>query len=148
MKGLVPLAILACFLVVFSPSLLASKDGVPHGGAPHSGVVDAHGVMIHYLERKHEGEALVFIPGLGDTAHMMRDFASRFADRNHVGVITRRGDGWSSVPKDGYDLPTRVEDIRAVLEALHIQTAILIGHSIASDELTAFAGKYPEREVA
>ena len=35
--------------------------------------------------------------------------------------------------------------LRLVLDSLHLDKVTLVGHSIAGDELTAFAGTYPER---
>ncbi len=79
---------------------------------------------------------------------MMEEFAARFAGAHRVIVMTRRGFGRSSMPREGYELAERVEDIRALLDELHVRRAVLIGHSIAGDELTAFATKYPDRVIA
>ncbi len=78
-------------------------------------------------------------------AHGFDDFAPRFTDHFHVLAITRRGYGASSQSSSGYDLATRVADLRAVLDSLHLTRVALVGHSIAGDELTAFAGAFPER---
>jgi len=115
---------------------------------PRSAIADANGIQLHYLEWPADRRALVFVPGLGDTAYMMSDFAARFSGDFRVVAMTRRGYGRSSVPREGYDLASRVEDIRALLDTLHIDRAVLIGHSIAGDELTAFATKYPGRVSA
>jgi pimeloyl-ACP methyl ester carboxylesterase len=40
---------------------------------------------------------------------------------------------------------TRVEDVRRFLDVLGIAKVTLIGHSVAGDELTAFASAYPAR---
>jgi pimeloyl-ACP methyl ester carboxylesterase len=60
-------------------------------------------------------------------------------------AMTRRGFGLSDKPDTGYDIGTRVEDIRAFLDALNLKRVNLVGHSIAGDELTAFAARYPNR---
>ena len=111
----------------------------------HSEIIDANGIKLHFLEWPAEKPTLVLIPGLGDTAYMMSDFAARFSGEYRVVAMTRRGYGQSSVPREGYDLTSRVEDIHALVDALHVSRVVLIGHSIAGDELTAFATKYPER---
>jgi non-heme chloroperoxidase len=72
-------------------------------------------------------------------------FAPRFADHFHVIGLTRRGVGESDKPADGYDASTRVEDIRQFLETVGIRKVCLIGHSMAGDELTLFATRYPDR---
>src|SRR5207247_542964 len=94
------------------------------------------------------GLALVFIPGLGNSAHVFDDFAPRFVDRFRVLGVTRVGFGESDQPeRDGYDLASRVAQIRAALDSLNVTKAVLVGHSLGGDEITAFAGAYPDRIV-
>jgi pimeloyl-ACP methyl ester carboxylesterase len=90
----------------------------------------------------------VFLAGLGHTAHVFDAFAPLLTDTYHVIGITRRGFGASSQPDSGYDIPTLVNDIRIVLDSLHIARAILIGHSLGGDEMTLFARRYPESAAA
>lgn len=105
----------------------------------------APGVRLEVLDWGGSGPPLVFLAGLQDVAHGFDEFAPRFTDRHHVLAITRRGYGASSQPRSGYDLATRVADLRAVLDSLRLSRVALVGHSIAGDELTAFSGAYPAR---
>ena len=102
-------------------------------------------VRLEVLDWGGSGPPLVFLAGLQDVAHGFDDLAPHFIDRHHVLAITRRGYGASSQPDSGYDLASRVADLRAVLDSLRLPRVALVGHSIAGDELTAFAGAYPER---
>ncbi|HKQ03832.1 MAG TPA: alpha/beta hydrolase [Blastocatellia bacterium] len=77
--------------------------------------------------------------------HVFDDFAPKFTDRFHVIALTRRGFGESDKPADGYDIATRVEDIRQFLDALKIERVNVAGHSAAGDEMTTFASLYPRR---
>jgi len=115
--------------------------------SPHrtSFVTVAPSVRLEVLDWGGTGEPLVFLSGLGDVGHGFDDFAPQFTDHFHVFGITRRGYGASSQPAGGYDLTTRVQDLRAVLDTLQLTRVNLVGHSIAGDELTAFAGTYPDR---
>lgn len=108
-------------------------------------VAVASDVKLEVLDWGGSGPPLVFLSGLQDVAHGFDDFAPQFTDRFHVIAITRRGYGASSQPATGYDLDTRVADLRAVLDSLKLARVALVGHSIAGDELTAFAGRYPDR---
>ena len=111
-----------------------------------AGYVDiSSSVRLHYLDFGGTGPSILFIPGLGNTAHAFDDFAPAFTDRFHVVALTRRGFGESSHPSSGYDTPRLVEDIRAVIDRLHLGRVTLIGHSIASEEMTRFAGTHPDR---
>jgi non-heme chloroperoxidase len=105
----------------------------------------APGVRLEVLDWGGSGPPLVFLSGLQDVAHGFDDFAPRFTDQFHVLAVTRRGYGASDRPANGYDLATRVTDLRAVLDSLALPRVALVGHSIAGDELTAFAGRFPER---
>lgn len=119
-----------------------ARDVSPH----RSIIVPAAGVRIHALDWGGKGPALVFIPGMGNTAHVFDDFAPRFTDHSRVVGITRVGFGESEQPVGhGYELSARVAQITAVLDSLGIRRAVLVGHSLGGDELTAFAGAHPER---
>jgi non-heme chloroperoxidase len=114
--------------------------------SPQSAFVTVRGVRLHYLEWSGgRGEVLLLIPGFGNDAHIFDSFAPKFTDRFRVLALTRRGSGASDWPKSGYDVATRVEDIRGFLDARGIRKVSLVGHSLAGDELTAFASAYPQR---
>ena len=93
------------------------------------------------------GETILFLHGAGDTAHIFDDLAPKFTNQFRVLGLTRRGHGQSEKPEAGYDTATLVEDIRQFLDALKIQRVILVGHSLAGDELTRFAGEHPDRVI-
>ena len=103
------------------------------------------GVTLELLDWGGSGEPIMFLPGLGNTAHVYENFAHHFTANHRVYGLTRRGYGASSQPKYGYDIPTLALDIKKIIDTLQIQKITLIGHSIAGDEMTAFAGTYPDR---
>jgi non-heme chloroperoxidase len=99
----------------------------------------AQGVSLEVLDWGGRGSPLVFLAGLGATAHVFDDFAPRFTDRFHVVGITRRGFGASAASAPPTDLDTLVADITAVLDTLGFGRVVLVGHSIAGEEMTRFA---------
>jgi pimeloyl-ACP methyl ester carboxylesterase len=105
----------------------------------------ARNVRLHYLDFGGTGPPLLFLAGLGNTAHAFDEFAPAFTDRFHVIAITRRGFGESDHPDGGYDTPRLVQDIAAAMDALHIPRASFVGHSIAGEELTRLAATFPNR---
>jgi pimeloyl-ACP methyl ester carboxylesterase len=109
------------------------------------GFTTAPGVKIHVLDFGGSGTPIVFLSGIGNNAHVFDDFAQRFTRDHRVIAITRRGFGESSHPDGPYDQPTLAADVHAVLDSLHIQCAILAGHSIGGYELTHFGAGYPDR---
>jgi pimeloyl-ACP methyl ester carboxylesterase len=131
--------------------LLASPDILPSRLAPpiqvRSSFITVNGVRLHYLDWGGKGPAMLFLPGAGHSAHIFSDIAPEFTDSFRVLGLTRRGHGQSDKPATGYDTGTLVDDIRLFLDALGITQVILVGHSMAGDELTRFAGMYPERVI-
>jgi pimeloyl-ACP methyl ester carboxylesterase len=99
----------------------------------------APGVSVEVLDWGGRGAPLVFLAGLRNTAHVFDDFAPQFTDSFHVVGITRRGFGASSGSPPPRDLDTLVADITAVLDTLGVGSVILVGHSIAGEEMTRFA---------
>jgi pimeloyl-ACP methyl ester carboxylesterase len=118
------------------------RDPAPHRSQT---MTVARGVKLEVLDWGGTGPPLVFLAGLGNTAHAWDTFIPRFTDKYHAVAITRRGFGASSHPADGYDLTTLVNDVRVVLDNLKLQRVVLVGHSIAAEELTRFAATYPSR---
>lgn len=102
-------------------------------------------VSLEVVDWGGRGAPLVFLGGLGSSAHVFDDFAPQFADSFHVIGITRRGFGASAGSPPPSDLDTLVADITAVLDTLGIESVILAGHSIAGEEMTRFAELHPER---
>lgn len=119
------------------------RDPSPH----KSGVVQANGIRLHYLDWGGTGDPMVFLAGLGNTAHVFDGLAPKFTGRFHVIGMTRRGFGQSDRPDTGYDIAGRLADLAAFLGAMNLQKVILVGHSLAGDELTAFALAYPDRVI-
>lgn len=116
--------------------------------SPHkAGFITVNGVKLHYLDWGGNGDTLLLLHGMGDTAHRYDDFAPKFTNQFRVLALTRRGHGESEIPETGYDTATLVEDIRQFLDALKIQRVVLAGHSFAGDELTQFAVVHPDRVI-
>ena len=103
------------------------------------------GVSLEVLDWGGSGEPLLLLAGHGDTGHVFDDFAPRLTDGLRVFAITRRGFGASSEPSQGYDLARMVEDIARVTDTLKLGRVNVAGHSIAGDEMTRFALRYPDK---
>ena len=137
-------AALCCTQAAAGQMRAAWTDPTPHKAGF---VTVARNVRLHYLDYGGTGPSLLLIPGLGNTAHAFDDFAPAFTDKYHVVAITRRGFGESSHPSGGYDTPRLVEDIRSAITQLKLGRVMVVGHSIAGEEMNRFASKYPEEVV-
>jgi pimeloyl-ACP methyl ester carboxylesterase len=114
--------------------------------SPHkSDFVHENGINLHYLDWGGAGETLIFLTGMGCSAHLFDHIAPRFTDKFRVLALTRRGQGQSDYPESGYDADTLIDDILDFMDLLNVDKAILAGHSMAGLELSHFAATYPER---
>jgi pimeloyl-ACP methyl ester carboxylesterase len=102
-------------------------------------------VKLEVLDWGGTGRNLVLLAGGGNTAHVFDTLGSKLAARYHVLGITRRGFGRSSAPESGYSARRLGDDVVAVLDSLHIEAPVLIGHSIAGEELSAVSKYHPGR---
>jgi len=110
-----------------------------------SDFVNVNGIRLHYLDWGGSGETLLFLTGMGCSAHLFHPFAARFTDNFRVLALTRRGQGESDYPETGYDPDTLIDDIYDFLAFHKIEKVILAGHSLAGIELTHFTKKFPDR---
>jgi len=105
-------------------------------------------VRLEVLDWGGTGRPLVFLAGLGNTAHVFDNFAPKFTAKYHVYGITRRGFGVSSKPApevSNYTADRLGDDVLAVIDALKLDHPILVGHSIAGEELSSIGSRHPER---
>jgi pimeloyl-ACP methyl ester carboxylesterase len=70
------------------------------------------------------------------------------AEKYHVYAITRRGFGASSKPaptNENYKADRLGDDVLAVIDALTLDRPVLVGHSIAGEELSSVGSRHPEK---
>ena len=109
----------------------------------------AAGVKLEVLDWGGAGRPLVLLAGLGYDAHDFDAFAAKLIARYHVYGISRRGFGESSSPPPtaaNYNADRLGDDVLAVIDALHLKhRPVLVGHSIAGEELSSIGSRHPER---
>jgi pimeloyl-ACP methyl ester carboxylesterase len=102
-------------------------------------------VQLEVLDFGGSGPPIVLLPGLGATAHSYDELAPPLAATHRVVAITRRGAGNSSRPDSGFETARLAQDVLAVIDQMQLGKVLLIGHSIAGEELTWLGGHHPER---
>lgn len=103
------------------------------------------GVKLEVLDFGGEGSPILLLAGLGATAHSYDELAPMLAQKHRVVAITRRGTGYSSRPDFGFGTPRLAQDVLQVMDALKLSKVLLVGHSIAGEELTWLGWHHPER---
>jgi non-heme chloroperoxidase len=108
-------------------------------------------VQLEVLDWSGTGRPVVFLAGLGGTAHDFDDFAPKLVPTYHLFAITRRGYGASSAPapaNENYSADHLADDVLAVMTALDIERPVLVGHSIAGQELSSIGSRFPKQPVS
>jgi non-heme chloroperoxidase len=105
-------------------------------------------IGLHY-EDHGSGPPVVLIHGYPLNSRAWDRQVRPLVDAGHR-VITydRRGFGQSSQPMSGYDYDTFAADLKALMDALDLQDATLVGHSMGTGEVTRYLGSHGSGRVA
>ena len=106
------------------------------------------GVKLEVLDWGGTGRPMVLLTGLGNNAHVFDGFAEKLTSKYHVYGITRRGYGVSDTPPvsgDAYSANRMGDDVIAVIDKLGLEKPVLVGHSIAGEELSSIGSRFPAR---
>ncbi len=128
----------------------ARKETLWNDPSPHK-IQTVHvekDVDLEVLDWGGVGRPLVLLAGMSNTAHVFDNFASKLVGAYHVYGITRRGFGASSTPEPvtaNYTADRLGDDVLAVCNSLHLTRPILVGHSIAGEELSSIGSRHPEK---
>jgi pimeloyl-ACP methyl ester carboxylesterase len=124
-----------------------TTGSLPADPSPHTAryVTVDQDASLEVLDWGGSGRPVVLLAGLGNNAHVFDLFAPRLTPNYHVYGITRRGFGNSSAPLTGYSGDRLGDDVLAVLDILHLDRPILVGHSIAGEELSSVGSRHPQR---
>jgi 3-oxoadipate enol-lactonase len=107
-------------------------------------LADNRGVKIFY-DTYGSGSPIVFLHPWTTNGYIWYFQIFSFARTNQVAAIDHRGHGRSDKPKGGYSIPSHASDVAAVLDALKIDHAILVGNSIGGMIAMQFALDNPNR---
>ena len=105
-------------------------------------------VRLEVVDWGGSGRSVVLLAGGGDTAHIYDQFAPKLTPHYHVFGITRRGFGASSKPKTGYSAKSLANDLLRVVDVLKLERPVLIGHSVAGEELSSIGARFSDRIAA
>jgi non-heme chloroperoxidase len=102
-----------------------------------------------YYEDHGEGRPVVLIHGYPLSGRAWdKQLPVLLEDGRRVIIYDRRGFGKSSQPTTGYDYDTFASDLNALMEALDLRDATLVGHSMGTGEVTRYLGRYGSARVS
>ncbi|MEP6691114.1 MAG: alpha/beta fold hydrolase [Gemmatimonadaceae bacterium] len=112
--------------------------------------VDVGGVRLYYYAAgsRGDGETIVFLHGFPTSSHLWRDVVPLVPDGHRVVVIDLLGYGRSDRPLDrDVSIKGHADRVIALLDALRITYAAVVGHDIGGGIAQHLAVHYPARVV-
>ncbi|MFQ5880169.1 MAG: alpha/beta fold hydrolase [Dehalococcoidia bacterium] len=106
---------------------------------PASGLVEANGLTLHFLDWGGHGPPLLFLHATGFLSRLWQPIAAALSlgrvasgdsPRYRILAIDHRGHGDSDAPADDYHWRHFVDDLRALIAALGLQPPAAVGHSL------------------
>lgn len=104
------------------------------------------GVRVAYVEQgPHSGFPVILLHGLSDSHRSFDLVRPLLPGRWRVFALTQRGHGLSDKPKTGYAMRDFADDVIAFMDAIGVERAVLVGHSMSSAIALETAAEYPQR---
>jgi pimeloyl-ACP methyl ester carboxylesterase len=91
------------------------------------------------------GRPLVFVHGWSCDRTYWRGQMDEFAKRHRVVAIDLGGHGDSNIDRDDWTMSSFGADVTSVIEALDLDDAVLVGHSMGGDVVVEAARRLPGR---
>jgi pimeloyl-ACP methyl ester carboxylesterase len=135
--------------------LLLIRTGLPAQPAKNTGLYFGiksiqlpTGVRLQYAEQgMTTGIPVILLHGFTDSWHSWELVLPYLPEGIHAFALSQRGYGDSGRPPEGYDPQDFATDVAAFMEAMHIEKAIVVGHSVGAVIAQKFAIDYPSKTM-
>lgn len=109
-------------------------------------VAASNGVTLSYTEQGDpRGPGVVLLPGPTDSWRSYEPVLDRMPGSIRTIAVSQRGHGDSAKPPTGYRVQDFAADVAPLLDALHLERAVLVGHSASCFVARRVAIDRPER---
>ncbi|PZR00507.1 MAG: alpha/beta hydrolase [Cereibacter sphaeroides] len=140
--GMTLAAMLFAAGVALADTAIPSQDGWV--GARQT-VTTANGQQLSYVAfGAEDGLPLILLHGYTDNSRSWSLLAPYFKDRRVI-AVDLRGHGGSAAPACCYGLDSLADDLGGFMDAMNIEKADIVGHSLGSMTAGTFAALHPER---
>lgn len=104
----------------------------------------ASGVRFAYIEQgEREGPVVLLLHGYTDSHRSFDLLRPHLPESWRVIALTQRGHGRTDKPDTGYDIASMAADVPAFLDAIGVEQAILVGHSMGAAVALQAAADHP-----
>ena len=104
------------------------------------------GVTLPYVEQGDpDGVPVILLHGVTDSWRSFEPVLPHLPPSIHAFALTQRGHGDADRPLTGYSFLNFAADVAAFMDALRLNRAVIVGHSMGSGVTQRFAFDYPER---
>jgi len=104
-----------------------------------------HGIRIQLAQWNGNGQPILCIHGITANCRAWDVMASGLIPAHRVIAMDLRGRGLSDSPDSGYSIAHHCEDILAILDDLHLEKAVIMGHSLGAFISVVFGAEHPDR---
>jgi non-heme chloroperoxidase len=130
-------------------TISGDANSTPMAGAVRSGNIPVNGVRLQYAESgPADGDPILFLHGYSDSWFSFSPLLPFLPPTVRAIVPSHRGHGDSDHPAGGYAVTDFANDAVAVLDALGVARATVVGHSMGSLIAQRIAIDHPERAAA
>jgi non-heme chloroperoxidase len=106
------------------------------------------GLTIQYVEKGNpSGVPVLLLHGLSDSWRSFELVLPHLPDSIRAFSLSQRGHGDSDRPESGYQIKDLAEDVKAFMDSLDIEKAVILGHSMGSTVAQRFVIDYPENTL-
>lgn len=106
--------------------------------------VICHGTKISYTDQG-EGEVLILLHGFCGSSSYWEEVVPELTRQYRCIVPDLRGHGATDAPEGHYTIEQMGNDVLGLMDELHIEKAVLLGHSMGGYVTLAIAEQHPER---
>jgi len=105
--------------------------------------IQVNGIQLDYKDAG-KGNVLLLLHGLGSTKNDWDAQVPFFSEEYRVLAVDLRGHGASTKPLNSYSVALMTEDIKQLLDQLHIKKATIVGFSMGGAVAFQMASSHPE----
>jgi pimeloyl-ACP methyl ester carboxylesterase len=136
-----------CLLQFFVHSIYAQEKKIDYGNNKAAGKYYSIRGMKMYCETYGSGKPLLLIHGNGGSINAFENNISYFAHKYKVIATDSRSQGKSKDPNDSLSFEMMADDEAALLDAMHVDSAYVIGWSDGGIVALLLAIRHPEKVI-